>query len=343
MILLGEIKRKKIHTDWHDSMYMQVLKLCLSLKDKGILPDEIVYQKGLPVAVRSLFKEHLARLGGKKIAMHAYKQAETLSDQSLLLLDEASFQAVAQRLMGEAVDLKSPQTWAIHLWQFQKGKMGRILPVSMQTAQPWQRRLKIFQDRPDVRWHLRGRQQDTLLMSMAKEASVDKLTSLPTRRTFDGLMQSALRMDEKTSGAVLLLDIDDFGALNKIYGQQVGDEVLKMMGVALRSGIRKTDLICRASSGADEFVIYLRNISLPLAEKVAKRLQAQLVQLRQKQNTPAFSASIGIASCDKDYDLSYRQANEALRNSKTTKGKGRVVLYQPDMHFLASVHEAQKV
>lgn len=343
MILLGEIKRRTFHTDWHDSVYIQILKLCVALEKKGILPNEIVYQKGMSEEVRSLFREHLSRLVKKKIPMHVYQRTGNFADKSLLLLDEENFQAVAQRLTGSTDVLQSPRNLNVNLWYFQQGGVKRILPVVQNKIEGYQRRAHILSDRPDIRWHLRGREQDTLLMSMAKAASIDKLTSLPTLGTFDGLMQSALRTDKKTSGAVLLLDIDDFGVLNKIYGQQAGDEVLKMVGVVLRSGIRKSDLVCRASSGADEFVVYLRNISLPLAEQVAKRLQSQLVQLGQKQRTPAFTASIGVARCDGNYGAAYRQANEALRGSKTTQGKGRVVLYRPDMHFLATAYETQKV
>jgi diguanylate cyclase (GGDEF)-like protein len=62
--------------------------------------------------------------------------------------------------------------------------------------------------------------------------------------------------------AVLYLDLDNFKAINDTLGHPVGDELLKITAVRLRSCLRETDVIARL--GGDEFAIIQTNIVDPI-------------------------------------------------------------------------------
>lgn len=51
--------------------------------------------------------------------------------------------------------------------------------------------------------------------------------------------------------AVIIADIDDFKAINDMYGHAVGDRVLRSLGEAFRGRLREVDVACRI--GGEEF------------------------------------------------------------------------------------------
>ena len=76
--------------------------------------------------------------------------------------------------------------------------------------------------------------------------------------------------------ALLLIDIDDFKALNDRHGHAVGDEVLRRVATLLNDSVRETDLPARY--GGEEFAVLAprtgREGAIALAEKLARRRSA---------------------------------------------------------------------
>jgi diguanylate cyclase (GGDEF)-like protein len=69
---------------------------------------------------------------------------------------------------------------------------------------------------------------------------------------------------------LLLIDLDDFGAINARHGQEEGDRVLRDLAGRWRAHVRHNDLIARV--GPDDFAVLLIACSLEAASAVARRL-----------------------------------------------------------------------
>jgi len=80
-------------------------------------------------------------------------------------------------------------------------------------------------------------------------AYFDTLTTLPNRYFFGDYVQKRLSVAE--SGYIALLDIRDFKMINSIYGTEVGDEILRELGILMNSFQKSPNLIARLS--ANEF------------------------------------------------------------------------------------------
>jgi diguanylate cyclase (GGDEF)-like protein/PAS domain S-box-containing protein len=89
----------------------------------------------------------------------------------------------------------------------------------------------------------------------------DILTGLPNRALLRERLEKALANPEgeQTTGALLLIDLDDFKTLNDTSGHDIGDSLLKEVAVRLSGCIRECDTAARL--GGDEFVVMLDNLS----------------------------------------------------------------------------------
>jgi diguanylate cyclase (GGDEF)-like protein/PAS domain S-box-containing protein len=132
-------------------------------------------------------------------------------------------------------------------------------------------------------------------------ASSDALTGIANRRHFDQIVeQEWLRAArEKTSLAVLLIDVDRFKAYNDVYGHLAGDECLKRVVAAIQPVIsRPADLLARY--GGEEFVVVLPLTEAAGARKVAEWIRAAIERhkLPHPGNPPygVITLSIGCAT-----------------------------------------------
>lgn len=83
----------------------------------------------------------------------------------------------------------------------------------------------------------------------------DPLTSLPNRKAFTEAAQGVLTRAEmdKSTGAVLMLDLDGFKPINDSFGHATGDRILIALAETLASTARATDVVTRL--GGDEFAM----------------------------------------------------------------------------------------
>ena len=72
------------------------------------------------------------------------------------------------------------------------------------------------------------------------------------------------------SGALLMLDLDDFKQINDGHGHRAGDQVLTAVAAVLRNRLRASDIVARF--GGDEFAVLMPVGGAPEAEELADML-----------------------------------------------------------------------
>ncbi|MGO9658786.1 MAG: diguanylate cyclase [Acidimicrobiales bacterium] len=103
-------------------------------------------------------------------------------------------------------------------------------------------------------------------------ATRDPLSGLANRRWFELQLVHHLRTcaDEGPRGALLVMDLDNFKAVNDTLGHQAGDRLVIEVAVTLRRHLRDRDLVARL--GGDEFAVVLHDGDAWAAEAVARKL-----------------------------------------------------------------------
>ncbi|MEV4617438.1 GGDEF domain-containing protein [Asanoa sp. NPDC049573] len=156
-----------------------------------------------------------------------------------------------------------------------------------------------------------GRQEDRLRYA----ARHDHLTGLPNRAALDERAK-LLSSTEGQGRAVLLLDLNEFKAVNDTLGHHAGDRLLKVIANRLRRSVRPTDLVARL--GGDEFSVLLADASASDAVEAAHRIMGDLARrARIAGRTLRPSASIGIAASHHEpFETLLRNADEAMYEAK---------------------------
>ncbi|MFG2045522.1 diguanylate cyclase domain-containing protein [Dactylosporangium sp. NPDC048998] len=126
------------------------------------------------------------------------------------------------------------------------GTLPVLFGAVVATAAVVARQLLAFRDNDGLLQSLREHQR-----LLHEQATHDALTGLPNRALFNERLE--------TAAAAILIDLDDFKAVNDTLGHPVGDGLLVEVGRRLRAAVRPTDLVARL--GGDEFAVLIPDIS----------------------------------------------------------------------------------
>jgi diguanylate cyclase (GGDEF)-like protein len=156
-------------------------------------------------------------------------------------------------------------------------------------------------------------------------ADFDALTSLHNRRYFhETLAREVARAHRyRRPLALIVLDLDDFKAVNDRVGHLAGDAVLAEAAERLLTVVRTADVPCRV--GGDEFGIVLPESTGHDAELLADRI-AQAIGERPIAGAGTLCLSAGVAELragDRPTNL-FERADDALYRAKEL-GKARTV------------------
>ena len=144
-------------------------------------------------------------------------------------------------------------------------------------------------------------QQKTLQGRLETLAIEDALTGLGNRRRFDErlLEEWGRAYRERSSLALLMIDVDNFKAFNDTYGHPAGDECLHTVAAILADvAQRSSDLAARY--GGEEFAILLPNTDAAGCLRIGERIRRALHEaaIPHKQNRRGIvTASLGGAVC----------------------------------------------
>jgi diguanylate cyclase (GGDEF)-like protein len=169
--------------------------------------------------------------------------------------------------------------------------------------------------------------------SDAREQSIrDGLTGAYNHRHFqESLQREVGRADRQGRPlSVLLLDIDDFKAVNDRYGHPVGDAILERIVGEIRSEVRgDMDLVARY--GGEEFAVILpetpTEVAAEVAERIRRRIDERLFRPPETDDVIRVTVSIGLAAYPRDASNKkelIEKADAALYRAKRG-GKNAVV------------------
>ena len=132
----------------------------------------------------------------------------------------------------------------------------------------------------------------SMFRSSADASAVDSLTGLLNRR---GLRQEVAKAEiespDSTPWTVVAVDLDNFKAVNDIYGHQRGDDVLVAVADVLRRCQVPGTQTLIVRLGGDEFAMVLR-----ATKTDAECLAARVLQTISQETDLGVSASLGVAT-----------------------------------------------
>lgn len=194
-------------------------------------------------------------------------------------------------------------------------------------------------ERATQHWFIDVTERKRAEQRLARLASYDVLTGLANRTMFQSeLRQSIAQMGRSDkSGALLLLDLDNFKDVNDSLGHPAGDTLLKRIAQRLVSRSRETDLVARL--GGDEFAIIANNLADQNgATAIAQMVSEALSEPINLEGTEVFStASVGITLFPEDSlhpDTLLKNADMALYQAKNS-GRGKFSFYNADLNARA--------
>jgi diguanylate cyclase (GGDEF)-like protein/PAS domain S-box-containing protein len=165
-------------------------------------------------------------------------------------------------------------------------------------------------------------------------ADHDHLTGLRNRRLFEHDLRlqvaRAQRYGERT--AVMVVDLDEFKAINDVHGHKVGDDALRAVATALTRRLRETDVVARL--GGDEFAVLLPHADEQGTALVADGLSRVIAECSIDVGDTVVhpSGSLGVAMIDQQ-TVSPEQvlvdADRAMYAAKRARARARAVAATP--------------
>lgn len=168
-------------------------------------------------------------------------------------------------------------------------------------------------------WHDREQALDNL-------AHTDSLTGALNRRGFTDAANAVLDASMPgTTNALLIVDIDNFKAVNDTYGHPAGDVVITTVVARVSERCRGPDLIARW--GGEEFIVLLQGADAGAARDMSERIRRGIsdtpIRTSGTGHHVGLTASIGISIMrgrERTLEALIAGADEALYRAKTAGG-----------------------
>jgi diguanylate cyclase (GGDEF)-like protein len=157
-------------------------------------------------------------------------------------------------------------------------------------------------------------------------ARTDPLTGALNRLALDEMGRDLFQRSAPQTGAVLMIDVDHFKAINDRFGHAGGDRMLATLAHGIGRCLRQGDVLGRV--GGEEFLVLLPDTGIDDALALAERLRAAVAQLQVVLDGEPLAAtiSIGVAvreAADTAPGTLVRRADRALYAAKNA-GRNRV-------------------
>lgn len=165
--------------------------------------------------------------------------------------------------------------------------------------------------------------RNCLLYKQALSSALqDDLTGLGNRAAYENSLAREVELSKRqgTPLSLVIIDVDNFKAINDAFGHQSGDRALKTLAKTTLESMRRYDMAFRF--GGEEFVLLLSNTDINAARIVAERLRTAVAETlcHDGKNGFGFTVSLGIAELqdnEQGYHL-FERADIALYQAKQT-------------------------
>ncbi len=255
-----------------------------------------------------------SELERSKLVIHALLQS--LSDGLTTLLDDTS--TYNDSLERHKNDVKKAMTLA-GLKELERVLLTELEQMQMTTVEY---RRELDQAKQETQ------QQREQLEQLQADASLDFLTKIPNRRTFDERLKEEMSRAQRygSTFSLMVVDIDNFKNVNDLFGHQAGDRILRAVAHILDEQRRASDFLARY--GGEEFVVLLPETATARAQVLAEKTRQKVsnARFRYDERTIRVTVSIGVgdyaASTDTWDDL-FARVDQALYTAKRN-GRNRV-------------------
>ena len=139
------------------------------------------------------------------------------------------------------------------------------------------------------------------LETVRTESLTDPLTTLANRKFFEDSIKQFIEDSEKSGAplSLILTDIDHFKKFNDTYGHLTGDQVLRLVAIALKQNVKGQDVAARY--GGEEFVVLLPRTALMAAVTVADNIRRavmgkELMRRSTGETLGRVTISLGVAN-----------------------------------------------
>ncbi|WP_298753163.1 GGDEF domain-containing protein [uncultured Arcobacter sp.] len=170
---------------------------------------------------------------------------------------------------------------------------------------------------------------ESQLIEAKKEAVIDHLTGLLTRRAYDTEIKMIDKNFERENiqYAIVFFDLDHFKNINDTYGHDGGDTVLKTFSKILKSQTRENDILARY--GGEEFVATveykLRREVLQYLKRIKAIVNENSFNYKNKKIKVTFSAGVVLRNDHKTYESALQKADILLYEAKNG-GRNKIIL-----------------
>jgi diguanylate cyclase (GGDEF)-like protein len=174
-------------------------------------------------------------------------------------------------------------------------------------------------------------------LRLGRVARTDSLTACLNRGAFTAKVTTMLTQHGPTSsGALLMIDADNFKSINDLFGHEAGDEALTIIARSIRSVLRTGDLVGRM--GGEEFGVFLPNVDQDTTEAIAERIRRSVNQAVFAPEGPlrVLSVSIGGAVFSERATFSelFRIADQRLYGAKQAGRNRSAVVHVSDHPYV---------